>query len=217
MPREAPPPAGLPALLLAALLAGCATARPPAPAPVAVTRAVSPTPPAAAQPASTPAPPAPAAVAAPAPTPTAADAVLAFADRVRTLPPPELAQEIQRLGDTPYAPERALQLALALAQSRTPANASRAQALLQRVLAQTDAETAALHPLARLMAAQLAELRRADEQVERQAQLTREAQRRIEVLNDRLEAVRAIERSVPSRPATEVPRGGASAPRAPGR
>ena len=83
----------------------------------------------------------------------------------------------------------------------------RAQALLQRVLGQNEPDARALHPLARLIAPQLAETRRADEQLERQAQQLRDAQRRIDVLNERLEAVRTIERSLPS-----VPASGASSP-----
>lgn len=165
-------------------------------------------------------PPAPAA-----PGPTSAaprelpptEAVLAYADRLRSLPSGELTQEIQRLGNTTYSPMRAVQLALALGQSRSVPNVSRAQSLLQRVLAQPDGEAAALHPLARLLAGQLAEQRRADEQTERQGQQLREAQRRIDQLNERLEALRAIERSLPSRPGHDVqpPRSHTPRPNAP--
>lgn len=170
-----------------------------------------------AQPAAPPAPPpASVAVAAPAPAaPPAAEAdaqrvqhavhpvvgVLAYADRIRGLPAPELAQEISRLGDGADSAVRLMQLAMALGQSRVPANGARAQALLQRVLGLNVEEARALHPLARLLSGQLAEARRADEQLERQGQQLRDAQRRIEQLHERLEAVRAIERSLPSRPA----------------
>lgn len=144
-------------------------------------------------PAPAPAPPsAPAPVAAP-----ALDEAFAYADRVRPLAAADLAQEIQRLGDSAYSPLRAVQLAVVLAQSRGTAQLARAQALLQRVLADPAAEAQGLQPLARLLAHQLADQRRAEEQAERQAQQLRDAQRRIELLNDRLEAVRAIERSLP--------------------
>jgi hypothetical protein len=138
-------------------------------------------------------------VAAPAPSngANALEAAIVYAERLRSLPPADLAQEVQRLGDTPYSPLRATQLALALGQSRTPANTTRAQSLLQRVQADPTGEAAGLQPFARLLAAQFAEQRRVDEQAERQAQQLRDAQRRIDQLNDRLEAVRAIERSLP--------------------
>lgn len=161
-------------------------------------------------------PPAPpvAVVTAPAPPepPQTAAAVLAldYADRLRAMTVPALAQEISRLGEPGAAPGRQLQLAMALALTRVPSDLQRAQALLQRVLDNSTDEARALHPLARLLAAQYAEQRRADEATERQAQQLRDAQRRIDQLNDRLEAVRAIERSLSTRPA-----GGASAPRSP--
>lgn len=186
------------AALLAVWLAGCAAVPAPPQAPIA-----PPSPPevATAEPEPPPRAPAPvpllSALFAPAPAP--ADTVLGYADRLRTLAAPELAQEIQRLGDMPFKPLHAVQLALAIAQARNPAQLPRAQALLQRVLAQRDAEAEPLHPLARLLAAQFAEQRRLDELAERHAQQLREAQRRIDQLNDRLEAVRAIERSLPSR------------------
>lgn len=204
------------AALLTAALAGCAApgvAR-PKPPPSASTQAAPPPPPMPAPPAEAMTP-APAPPAAPAPTSDRpaghpVDAVLAYGDRVRGLPPAELAQDIQRLGEGAYTPARALQLVLALGQARTPGGAQRAQGLLQRV--QQDPEALPLHPLARLLGAQFAEQRRLEDQAERQAQAVRENQRRIEQLNERLEAVRAIERSVPTRPRRDPPAAATAAP-----
>jgi hypothetical protein len=127
--------------------------------------------------------------------------ILAGADRLRTLAPSELAQEIARLSTTPATPLNQMQLALALMQTRIPADSQRAVQLLQRLLAQDTPDARGLHPLARLLAAQMAEQRRLEENAERQAHLLRDAQRRVEQLNDRLEALRAIERARPSRAA----------------
>lgn len=131
----------------------------------------------------------------------AALVMLATADRLRSLTPPELAQEIARLSNGNAGAQQQMQLALALLQTRIPADSQRASQVLQRVLAQDSPEARSLHPLARLLSAQLAEQRRVEEGAERQAQLLRDAQRRIEQLNDRLEALRAIERARPSRAA----------------
>lgn len=132
-----------------------------------------------------------------------ADELLAYAENVRALPAQELAQEIARLGEPGEAAPRLLRLAIALGVARSNVNNIRAQVLLQRALAQNTPEAQALHPLARLLLAQQGDARRAEEQLERQAQQLRDAQRRIDQLNDRLEAVRAIERSVPpARPAS---------------
>ncbi|RYF43438.1 MAG: hypothetical protein EOO25_03250 [Comamonadaceae bacterium] len=185
-----------PALALLAALWGCALPAQPLPEPP------PPLPPApvVVAPAADPAP-APVVVV-PLPPMATADELLAYAESARALPAPELAQEITRLGEPGESAPRLMRLAIALGVARGNVNSARAQVLLQRVLAQNTAEAQALHPLARLLLAQQAELRRSDEQLERQAQQLRDAQRRIEQLNDRLEAVRAIERSLPSRPAS---------------
>jgi hypothetical protein len=194
------------ALLLAlpATIAGCtgpAPAQPPAASAAVVVAAPPPAPPVAAPPATDALPSAPGPA-------SRTDALLAYADRLRGMQPAELAQEIGQIGDPPDSPAGLVRLAMALGLTRTPANGGRAQALLQRVLAQNSPEAQALHPLARLLLSPYAEARRMDEQLERQNQQLREAQRRIDLLNDRLEAVRAIERSVPSRPRASAPHNG---------
>ena len=183
----------------AALLAGCTSPAPPRspPAPVAV---VVPAPLPVAPPAEpAPLPPAPAMP--PAPEVSQVALTLAYADRVQRMPPAELTREIARLGeaeDTLAASP--LNLALALAQTRQPVDTARALALVQRLLANNDATTQPLHPLARLLEGRLLQQRRLEEQLERQAQQLRDAQRRTDQLNERLEAVRAIERSMTARP-----------------
>jgi hypothetical protein len=148
--------------------------------------------------------PAPPPAAAPAASTSPAEAMLAYAERIRSLQPPELAQEINGLGDPQDSPQRLMQLAIALGAARTPANGARAQTLLQRLLAQNQTQAQALHPLARMLLAQQAETRRMEEQLERQNQQTKEAHRRIDQLNDRLEALRAVERSLLLRPAAAM-------------
>lgn len=133
------------------------------------------------------------------------EAMLGYAERIRNLPAAELAQEIGRLGDPQDSAARMMQLAIALAATRTPANSGRAQQLVQRALAQNDAQAQALHPLGRLLLAQYTEARRLEEQLDRQGQQVKDAHRRIDQLNDRLEALRAIERSLPRPAASAAP------------
>lgn len=190
------------ALVLAptALLAAC-IGTPPAgtpPAPVAV---VVPAPlPVAPPPVEPPREAAPQAIA-PAPESAQLTQALAYADRVQRMPPAELTREIVRLGeaeDTLAASP--LHLALALAQTRQPVDTARALAQVQRLLGHNDTATQPLQPLARLLEARLLQQRRLEEQLERQAQQLRDVQRRNDQLNERLEAVRAIERSMTARP-----------------
>lgn len=192
--------AGACLLAASAIFCGCAAPRPPQsdPVPVADT-----------SPKQAPREAAPEArVEAPQPeraAPPVVEQALAYADRVRSMATAELNQELERMGDGGNTSLGLMRLALALAQARGNGNNARAQMVLQRLLGRTDESARALHPLARLLSAQLAESRRSDEQLDRQAQLLRDAQRRIDQLNERLEAVRAIERSLPSRPASAPP------------
>lgn len=197
--------------LAAALLAGCVAppAPPPAPEPVHVP-----------VPEPTPAEPEPEPPAAPEPavplpvqgglpggvrtdSSTIAQGLLVYADRLRRMAPVELALELTRLSDIPETqrqPGEELQLAIALAQTRVPSDLVRAQGLAQRVLGNPREEARGLYPLAGMLVARYAEQRRVEEALERQAQQLRDQQRRIDQLTERLEAVRAIERSLTARP-----------------
>ena len=128
--------------------------------------------------------------------------LLAYADRLRLMLQPELSQEVSRLG-TPLTPLDQLQLALALSQLRQLPELVRAHELLTRVIG--NAEAQALHPLARLLAARFGDQRRVEEQLDKQNQQLRDVQRRLDQTNERLEALKAIERSLTSRPATSSP------------
>ena len=216
-PRSAPvPDRTLPArgtvlpaavLALAAVLAGCATdGGLPTPPPPAVAAAPVPAPPPAppvvdekeaddsAQAASADGP------AAATPRPSLVKHLLAYADQVAALPPQALAGEIARL--TPRqeeSPQQQLELALALGQTRLPADTARALGLVQRALAQKD-NTPQVQSFARLLENRYLQQRRLEDQIDRQNQQVRDAQRRNDQLNERLEAMRAIERSLNARP-----------------
>ena len=185
------------AALATALLTACSLGAPP--------QSVQSAAPAPAAPASSSAngnaaaPSAPSAGTAPAPERDALVRVLAFADRVRSMSNAELNQEVARLGN-PYIPASQLQLAIALGQQRQTPELIRAQEVLTRLLANPDAEAQALHPLARLLASRYGEQRRIEDLLEKQNQQTREVQRRLDQTNERLEALKAIERSLTSRP-----------------
>ncbi len=122
-------------------------------------------------------------------------ALLAYADRVRPLGGNELAAELARIGEPGDAPLTQMQVALVLAQTRVPADLVRAIGLMQRVIASPSPDAQPLQPLARALAARYQEQRRVEDDRDRQVQQLRDSQRRIDQLNDRIEALRAIERS----------------------
>ena len=135
----------------------------------------------------------------PAPDPSAAVMrLLAYADRVRSLTPTELGPELSRLNDA-RSPGEHMQQALALAQLRQTSELIRAQDLLTRVLANASPEAMAYHPLARLLATRFGEQRRFEDLFDKQVQQTRETQRRLDQTVERLEALKAIERSLGAR------------------
>ncbi len=139
---------------------------------------------------------------------------LADAELVRGMSSSELSTQAARLADASQ-PLQQWRLALVLGAPRPNIDWPRAQEPLTRLLSNTSAEAQALHPLARLLAARYAEQRRADEQLERQAQQNREVQRKLDLTHERLEALKAIERSLAKRPASPAPATSApaSAPR----
>ncbi|RYZ10951.1 MAG: hypothetical protein EOO24_07670 [Comamonadaceae bacterium] len=138
--------------------------------------------------------------------------MLAYADRIRGLSNADLTAEIARLAD-PADPGTQMQLALALSGTRVPADLARALGLMQRVIGNPSSDAQPLQPLARALAARYMEQRRVEDDRDRQAQQLREAQRRIGELNDRMEALRAIERSF-GRPSTPAAPAAASPPSA---
>lgn len=142
----------------------------------------------------------------PPPEDLAARRLLAWHERLRTLPAAELAREQARL-QNPAGPAEVLELALLLGQVRAPGDLQRALALLDPLVRDNGSPLA---PLARLLQSRLAEQRRLEDLAERQAQQIRDQQRRIEQLGQQIEQLRAIERSLGSRP---PPAASAPAPR----
>lgn len=210
-PAQRPGPAGrrlglCAACIAAALAAGCGHLPPATPVP--------PSPPSDAP------PPAPVVVPAPTPEPlavapppvvpspaAAADAatrqVLAFHERLRDMTPADVAREQARLGEAPADPGARLELALLWAHTRHNSDLTRALALLEPLT--RPGAPAAWQPIARLLQARLAEQRRLEDLNERQATSLREQQRRIDQLTGQIEALRAIERSLSTRPPAASP------------
>ena len=151
--------------------------------------------------------PTPLTAAAPAspPRPDRVAALLAYYERVRLMSATELAREAARL-DPAVTPQAALELAIVYGQTHNPGDLTRALAVLEPITRSADPALAPWQPFARWLAARYAEQRRVEDQLERQNALLRDQQRRIEQLNEKLEALKAIERSLlDPRPASRVP------------
>lgn len=131
--------------------------------------------------------------------------VAAASERMRALGNAELVKEIVRLSEGPPSPATTLEMALGLGLTRNPGDLARATGLLDPIARSNSPELAPWQPWARLLLSRYAEHRRAEEQLERQGQQLREQQRRIDQLNNQVEALKAIERSMAPRPAAQPP------------
>ncbi len=138
--------------------------------------------------------------------------LLRYADQLRSMSQTELRQELNALGSrvprtgaavtagVGAGPKVHMQFALALLQTREPVETARALGLLQRVTASTDPEARIYKALASLLIDHLITTRRLEDNLERSNQQLRESQRRFDALKERLDAMRAIERSMNAPP-----------------
>ena len=143
-------------------------------------------------------------VAQPAPSAPAAsagmDALLAYQQGLRDLAPAEQTRELATLQTQPKSAQIALKKAMLLALSHNNGDLAQAQTLLDGVIKSTEPDALVLKPLARLLATNYAEMRRLGEQADKLAQQVKDSQRRIDQLNETLEALKVIERTLPARP-----------------
>ncbi|SEL77300.1 hypothetical protein SAMN05216359_11682 [Roseateles sp. YR242] len=146
------------------------------------------------------------------PADAAARSLLAYHDRIRQMQAPELAQELQPRDDAAQPPAAAVPLALALMTNHGQGELARAQTLLEQVLRQPDAGD--WKPLAQLLLDRLVEQRRLEDQADKLNQQRGSLQQRLDQANQKLEALKAIERSLvaprPSATAASAPASGAS-------
>jgi hypothetical protein len=97
---------------------------------------------------------------------------------------------------------QAMRRALLLGQGRGSAELAQAAAQLEIVATAADPQAEQLKPLAALLAARLAEQRRLQDSVDKLSQQLRDSLRRNEQLNEKLEALKAIEQTLPVKPGT---------------
>ena len=103
-------------------------------------------------------------------------------------------------------PDAQMRLALLLTQPRHGASdPGRALSLLEAILKNNTPEALALHPLARLLAEQLQERLRQEAAQERLNGQLRESQRRVQELQEKIDRLAEIERSLPKRPMSITP------------
>jgi hypothetical protein len=126
-------------------------------------------------------------------------------DRLSTLNTADLANEANHPADAASV-QGQLDQALALSLTRVPGDTQRAQALVDQITHSTSREADPWRGPARLLTTLLGEQRRLQDQADHTSQQLRDAQRdsqrKLDQVNEKLDQLKAIERSLNARPAS---------------
>ncbi len=134
-------------------------------------------------------------VVAPAPMPP-----LSYYQLLSRMTTAELGRERMVLAALPRSPNTQLRLAILLGYPRAQPDLVRAMLQLDAVLKSTDPAAIVLQPLARLLADNYAERQKMDAHLDRQGLQLKESQRKAAELQQKIEGLADIERTLPQRP-----------------
>lgn len=126
------------------------------------------------------------------------DELLTYNASLRKLSSAELAKEIQRLNASPVDPSLLVRRAMALSMTRDPIDLTKAEAQLWNVMSDNSVEAVKLKPLVQVLVGYYADMRRVADNAEKSSVQLKEAQRKVDQLNEKLEALKNIERSLPA-------------------
>ena len=117
----------------------------------------------------------------------------------------ELGRERMVLAALPRSPNTQLRLAMLFGYPRAQQDMGRAMAQLDSVLKSKDPAAIALQPLARLLADNYAERQKVEANLDRQGLLLKESQRKATELQEKIDDLADIERTLPARPQAARP------------
>jgi hypothetical protein len=117
----------------------------------------------------------------------------------------ELGRERMVLAALPRSPNTQLRLAMLFGYPRAQQDMGRAMAQLDSVLKSKDPAAIALQPLARLLADNYAERQKMEANLDRQGLLLKESQRKATELQEKIDDLADIERTLPVRPQAARP------------
>jgi len=137
----------------------------------------------------------------PPPPPDEIGPLLSYHQSLRRMPQGELLKELSGLGLQKRSPRVAIQMGMALMLTRGGGDLARAQSLLDSVATSAELDAAPFRPLAQLLSSNCAETRRLYDHADKLAAQQKDNQRRIDQLNEMLEGLKTIERTLPGRPA----------------
>jgi hypothetical protein len=134
---------------------------------------------------------------------------LAYYQMLQRMTPAQINRERLVLAALPPTPNTQVRTAMVLGHPRGQQDFTKALALLEGVLKSTDPAALGLHPLARLLADNYAERQKLETQLEKQGQLLKDSQRKAVELQEKIDSLAEIERTLPQRPRATRSGGGA--------
>ncbi|WP_295008481.1 permease [uncultured Dechloromonas sp.] len=138
---------------------------------------------------------------------TTPEAALAYYHGLARMTPAELGRERSILVAVPQTPYTQLRMAMLLGHPRVQQDLARGLTLLDSVLKSSDPAAAPFQPLARQVADNYLERLKLESQLERQGQQLKDSQRKAGELQDKLDSLADIERTLTPRPRSGKPEG----------
>ncbi|MDE2439951.1 MAG: permease [Betaproteobacteria bacterium] len=130
---------------------------------------------------------------------TTPEAALGYYQGLARLTLAELGRERMVLVAVPQSPYTQVRLAMLLGHPRVQQDLGKALVLLDNVLKSSDSASAPFHPLARQIADNYLERLKLEAQLEKQGQQLKDSQRRTSELQDKLDSLADIERTLTPR------------------
>jgi hypothetical protein len=136
----------------------------------------------------------------PLPPPDEVGPLLSYHQSLRRMSQGEMLKELSGLSLQQRSPRVAVQMGMVLMLTRGSGDLARAQALLDSVATSADTEASPFRLLAQVLSSNCAETRRLADHADKLAAQQKDSQRRIDQLNEMLEGLKTIERTLPGRP-----------------
>jgi hypothetical protein len=131
---------------------------------------------------------------------TTPEAALGYYQGLGKMTPAELGRERTILVAVPQTPYTQVRMAMLLGHPRVQQDLGKALALLDSVLKSSDPAAVPFHPLARQIADNYLERQKIEGQLDRQGQQLKDSQRKNSELQDKLDSLADIERTLTPRP-----------------
>ncbi len=134
-------------------------------------------------------------------------AALAYYQLLQRMTPAQIARERQVLAALPPTPYTQVRTAMVLGHPRGQQDLAKASGLLEGVLKSNEPAAVSLQPLARLLNDNFGERQKLEVQLDKQGQQLKESQRKATELQEKIDGLADIERTLPQRPRATRPGG----------